>query len=100
MIVAEDIRNQLSSLSERLTEIAGDIKVHKERDTAMAERFKKMEDNFEKFEIRLEKMDHQVSNIDDMANKWKGGVVVLMGVGGLLGTALAFWDKLNVWLHR
>lgn len=42
----------------------------------------------------------QIAEIHSMANRWKGGFVVLAGLGGLLGWLVASWQNLIVGLKR
>lgn len=49
----------------------------------------------------IDEIHIQTSEIRDYANKWRGGFYALTGLGALIGTLAAFWDrvKVMVWGH-
>lgn len=55
------------------------------------ERIAVLEARHDELDKRLEHMDGQLEKLVAWANRWKGGVAVLLGVGALVGW---FADKL------
>ena len=45
-------------------------------------------------EIRAE-----IKNINDMANKYRGGLLVVLALGGIIGTLVTLSDKIVHWFH-
>lgn len=43
----------------------------------------------------LESIDKRLGRIEAQTNRWKGGIVVLLAVGGIIGWAA---DRIPVWL--
>jgi hypothetical protein len=42
----------------------------------------------------LEKVIEGVERINSMANRWKGGFIVLTAIGGLIGWVVASWNNI------
>ncbi len=89
---AKDTVDQLHILATRMSEIATAVAVHGERDTAIMDRLGKLET---KVDESAEKLD----NIEAMANRYRGGIMVVMVFGGMMGAIVAFWDRFAKWVH-
>lgn len=84
--------DQYSALQKQLSEIATSMAVHAERDLASAREFKELKD-------RLISLENKVSTVAEMATKWRGAFIMLMGLGGAAGAIAAFWDRFAKWVH-
>lgn len=82
---AKDTNDQLHILADRLSSIASDMAVITERQAAMT--------------AKLVDVAKKVDTIEDMANKWRGAFILLMGLGGVTGAVMAFWDRFAKWVH-
>jgi hypothetical protein len=40
-----------------------------------------------------------IKNINDMANKYRGGLLVVLALGGVIGTLVTLSDKIAHWFH-
>ena len=89
---AKDTVDQLHILATRMSEIASAVAVHGERDTAMLDRL-------DKLEVKFDESSKKLDNIEAMANRYRGGIMVVMGIGGMMGAILAFWDRFAKWVH-
>lgn len=41
----------------------------------------------------IKELRADIKNINDMANKYRGGLLVVLTIGGVIGTIVAVWDK-------
>ena len=41
----------------------------------------------------------EIKNINDMANKYRGGLLVVLALGGIIGTLVTLSDKVIHWFH-
>ena|SRR3984957_18475783 len=41
----------------------------------------------------------EIKNINDMANKYRGGLLVVLALGGIIGTLVTLSDKIIHWFH-
>lgn len=41
----------------------------------------------------------EIKNINDMANKYRGGLLVVLALGGIIGTLVTLSDKIVHWFH-
>jgi hypothetical protein len=45
----------------------------------------------------IKSMQEQVTNLSELANKWKGALIVILALGGIVGWASTFAS--NIWKH-
>jgi hypothetical protein len=84
--------NEYKSVQKQLNDISLLLAVGAERNLAAAREFAELKDEL----LTLKK---EVKVIADMAAKWRGAFIMLMGLGGAGGAVLAFWDRFAKWVH-
>lgn len=47
----------------------------------------------------LKEVRAEIKNITDMANKYRGGLLVVLALGGVIGTLVTISDKIVHWFH-
>lgn len=48
---------------------------------------------------RIKSLEKEVDSFKTAANRWKGGVVVLVALGSIIGWLAAIWDKIVRAMH-
>jgi hypothetical protein len=53
----------------------------------------------EQMKVQLEELQRDVSAIRGMADRWRGGFLVLLSLGGIIGWIASVWDKVQKASH-
>lgn len=64
----------------------------------LTERVAHLSQNYTDLKKGQDTIATEIDEIHEMANRWKGGVAVVLGLGGLLGFLISIADKVvKVW---
>lgn len=69
-----------------------DSAVHTERDRALAEAIVELGK-------KLDNMSTRIASLEAMGNRWKGGMFVVLGLGGIFTFFVTVWDRVKAALH-
>lgn len=79
-----------------MNDLAVAIAVLTEKQTTLIDALKKHEANTSE---RLDKLEATVSRIEEQSNRWKGGLLVIVGLGGFLTAILSSLEKIAKFFH-
>jgi hypothetical protein len=82
------LESRLDILANELTEVKLALAVSAEANRGLIHKIEVLEE-------KLDDMDEKVDDLSSMANRWKGGFIVLAGLGGVVGWILSTWESLR-----
>lgn len=84
--------------------LATEIAILRERNDSLFVVFKEFKAEFdermEKLDAQIEKLEKRDDELEAMANKWKGGIAVLLALGGLAGGLIAQFDHIKAFFVK
>lgn len=78
----------MATVTDILAQIQKDIIV-------LMEREKYIKESIGEMSSELQQLREEISEMRNMANRWKGGFVVLAGLGGIVGWILSTWSSFS-----
>lgn len=72
----------------------------KQQLAVQAERERHTRESISELAKEVENLRNEISEMKVMANKWKGGFLVLTALGGIIGWLLSSWSSLTDLLGR
>lgn len=65
-----------------------------------SEREKVLRESMDALTRDVSAMREEIGEIHSMANRWKGGFLVLAGVGGTVGWVMSMWTSVISFFHK
>lgn len=77
---------------------SSDILIQIQKDLAvLTERYKFTNEKIDEMRSEVKDLKDDIAEMKNMANRWKGGFLVLAGLGGLVGWVFTTWGSaLNI----
>lgn len=71
------------------------------RDVAvLSEQVRQLNENLKYLKSDMEGLRRDISEVHEMANRWKGGLIVVVGLGGVVGWLLSVGSNISkLWTH-
>lgn len=60
----------------------------------MEERERALKEDISELKAELQTLRNEITDMKEMANRWKGGFIVLAGIGGIVGWILSSWQTI------
>lgn len=77
-----------------MTDTNKDILIQIQKDLAvLTERYKFTNEKIDKISDEMNELKDDINEMKNMANRWKGGFLVLAGLGGLVGWIFSTWGS-------
>lgn len=84
------ISKSLAELSQQVAILSGKHELSRERDAEM----------FEEIRNDIRDIRTELKAISDTAARWKGGIIALAALGGVVGWILTSWESIiKIWRH-
>jgi hypothetical protein len=94
--VPTNIENEreIDKLRDRVHELSSIISTLGKDSAVQQSEADSLKELVEEVRTEIKEMKVAVSEIHSMANRWKGGFLVLAGIGGFSGWVVSSWDNL------
>lgn len=85
-ILVDDLREKVTSLTETITQLTSAVAVITSR--------------AEQSEESLKEIREDIKSLVQLSQRWRGGIVVLAALGGIVGWVISTWGQVGTLFHK